>query len=238
MNKKMIIGISVGMTAAVIILIAFLCIRISSKTNEAKDAAGEFITLLQNGEMKQLTFAYYAYSPEENEVFRDENGVIKGQTISDQQMLEKYGAQAVLGNHDESNLSYEEEPVLSEEEIFKIIMEHTQIAGNVGTVWGDTAKLNLQMLVPDLKTWMLGLTPEDAQELNEIGTNQEFLHELGSRMESGEITTQYQQMMIPMIQQNGKWRFEVTEEMERVFFGGLYNLFETEDTSEYTTNAQ
>lgn len=229
MSKKLIIGISAGMAAAVIIVIGFLCIRVSSKTNEAKDAASEFVALMQTGELEQLSLAYYAYSPEENEVFRDENGVIKGQTISDQQMAEKYGAKAVMGGYGESNLSDVEAAVLSEEEIFKIIMEHTQIAGNVGTVWGGTAKLNLQMMVPDLKTWLLGLTAEEALELNAIETNQKFLQELGSRMESGEITTQYKQMVIPMLKQNGRWRFQVTEEMEQAFFGGLYNLFDTEE---------
>ena len=87
------------------------------------------------------------------------------------------------------------------------------------------------MLVPDMKTWLLGLTPEEAQELNAIETNQQFLQELGSRMESGEITTQYKQMVIPMIKQNNKWRFQVTEEMEQTFFGGLYNLFDQEETT-------
>ena len=58
-------------------------------------------------------------------------------------------------------------PSLSEEEIFKVVMEHSQIVGNVGTVWGETTKLNLQMLVPDLKTWLLGLTAEEAQEFAE-----------------------------------------------------------------------
>ena len=81
MSKKLIIGISAGMAAAVIIVIGFLCIRVSSKTNEAKDAASEFVALMQTGELEQLSLAYYAYSPEENEVFRDENGVIKGQSI-------------------------------------------------------------------------------------------------------------------------------------------------------------
>ena len=229
MNKKMIIGIGAGIAAAVIILIGFFCIKISSKTNEAKDAASEFIALLKTGEMEQLSLGYYAYSPEGNEVFRDENGVIKGMIISEQQMAEKYGAKAIMGNYEEGNLPDEEVDVLSEEEIFKVIMEHAQIAGNVGTVWGETAKLNLQMMVPDLKTWLLGLTAEEAQELNAIETNQEFLKELGFRMESGEITTEYKQMIIPMIKQNNKWRFQVTEEMEKVFFGGLYNLFDTEE---------
>ena len=231
MNKKMIIGIGVGLAAFVLIFIGFFCIRISSKTNGAKNAASEFIALLQTGEMEQLSLTYYAYSPEENEVFRDENGVIKGQIISDQQMVEKYGAKAMMSDYDENALPDEEATVLSEEEIFKVIMEHAQIAGNVGTVWGATTKLNLQMLVPDMKTWLLGLTPEEAQKLNAIETNQQFLQELGSRMESGEITTQYKQMVIPMIKQNNKWRFQVTEEMEQTFFGGLYNLFDQEETT-------
>ena len=112
-----------------------------------------------------------------------------------------------------------------------MIMAHTQMAANVGTVWGETAELNLQMLIPDLKTWMLGLSPDDAQELNAIETNQDFIQEIGSRIDSGEITTQYTQMTIPMIKQNNKWRFQVTEEMEHVFFGGLYNLFDQEETA-------
>lgn len=233
MNRKMLIGIGTGTAVVIIALITFFCIRISGKTKEAKTAALEFVMLLQAGELEKLNLEYYAYSPEENSIYRDENGVIRGQTLTEQQMVEIYGAEAVMGNYDSEEISDGEEEKITEEEILKVIMEHTQMASNVGTVFGKTANMNLQMLIPDLKTWLLNLSDEELGKMNVIESNQEFLQEIGHRIESGEITTQYTQLMIPMVKQNGKWRFQVTEEMEKVFFGGLYSLFEQQKDTEH-----
>ncbi|MBQ7795944.1 MAG: hypothetical protein IJ374_05225, partial [Lachnospiraceae bacterium] len=62
-----------------------------------------------------------------------------------------------------------------------------------------------------------------------IESNREFLQALDAKIESGEIEQSYMQVKIPMIQQNGKWRFEVTEDIEQMFFGGLYQLFEVDE---------
>ena len=229
MNRKMLIGIGTGTAVVIIALITFFCIRISGKTKEAKTAASEFVTLLQAGELEKLNLEYYAYSQEENEIYRDESGVIRGQTLTKQQMAEIYGTEAVMGTYDSEEIPEETEAEIKEEELLKVIMKHTQLASNVGTVFGNTVNMNLQMLIPDLKTWLLNLSDEELQKMNEIESNQEFLEEIGHRIESGEITTQYTQLMIPMLKQNGKWRFQVTEEMEKVFFGGLYQIFDTQN---------
>ena len=144
-------------------------------------------------------------------------------------MAEIYGTEAVMGTYDSEEIPEEAEAEIKEEELLKVIMKHTQLASNVGTVFGNTVNMNLQMLIPDLKTWLLNLSDEELQKMNEIESNQEFLEEIGHRIESGEITTQYTQLMIPMLKQNGKWRFQVTEEMEKVFFGGLYQIFDTQN---------
>lgn len=229
MNRKMLIGIGTGTAVVIIALITFFCIRISGKTKEAKTVASEFVTLLQAGELGKLNLEYYAYSQEDNEIYRDESGVIRGQTLTKQQMAEIYGTEAVMGTYDSEEIPEEAEAEIKEEELLKVIMKHTQLASNVGTVFGNTVNMNLQMLIPDLKTWLLNLSDEELQKMNEIESNQEFLEEIGHRIESGEITTQYTQLMIPMLKQNGKWRFQVTEEMEKVFFGGLYQIFDTQN---------
>ena len=84
MNRKMLIGIGTGTAVVIIALITFFCIRISGKTKEAKTVASEFVTLLQAGELGKLNLEYYAYSQEDNEIYRDESGVIRGQTLTKQ----------------------------------------------------------------------------------------------------------------------------------------------------------
>ena len=227
MNKKTMIGIIAAVTAVVLSVIVFLCISVSGKTKEAKAAAAEFTKLLKNGEIERLSVEYYMYDPEENMIYTDENGVVKGQTLTKQQVAEIYGVDAVMGNTEENFA--EDEDTITKEGILKIIMANTQMVSSVGTVWGESGEMDLQMLVPDIKTWLLGLTDEELQIFNAIESNREFLEEMDARMKDGEIAPQYLRLSIPMEKQNGKWRFRVTEETEQTFFGCLYNLFDTEE---------
>ena len=245
-NMKWIIGLSAGGAAIMIAFCVWLGLSISEKTNEAKAAATGFVTLLKDGELERLSLEYYSYSPSENKVYTDEDGVAKVQIVSEQQMVDMFGIEAVMGIADSEddadngsetedvadNIQVsdgaisEEEANISDKELLKAIMRHTKMQGNVSTVWSDKAKMSLQMLIPDLKTWFLSLTDEDFIALNNIERGSDLLKEIESQMESGEIAQKYIVLSIPMIKQNGKWRFEVTEETEHAFFGGLYNLFD------------
>ena len=252
-NMKLIIGLSAGGAAIMPAICVWLGLSISGKTNEAKTAASGFVTLLQEGELERLSLEYYSYSPAENTVYTDEEGVAKVQIVSEQQMVDMFGIEAVMGTGDSIDNAeaeestdnaeagdvtddtqasegavIEEEANISDEELLKAIMRHTQMRANVSTVWSNNTNMILQMLIPDLKTWFLSLTDEDFIALNTIESGSDLLKEIESRIESGEIAQQYIVLNIPMIKQNGKWRFEVTEETEHAFFGGLYNLFDQE----------
>lgn len=231
MDKKIIIGISAGVTVLVIAVIAFLGISVSGKTKEAEAAASGFVSLLREGELEELRIEHYVYSSANNIVYRDENGVVKGQTLSKQQVAEIYGVEAVSGISEEAEDMQDSEEEITEENILKVIMKHAQVAADVGTVWSENTKLDLQMALPDLKTWILALSDDELRELNSVESNQEFLAEIEERIASGEIALQYNRLSIPMVKQNNKWRFRVTEEMEQSFFGGLYNLFDQEETT-------
>lgn len=223
----MIIGICTGTIAAVLIVFVWLGIHITGKTNEAKDSVAEFVTCLQNGELERLRVEYYAYSQEENIIYRDENGVVRGQTLTRQQVAEIYGADAVMGvgnSSDTAGTEADRKENVTDEALIKLLMKYTQIQANVGTVFGDNTEIGLQMLTPDLKTWLLNLSEEDLKILNAIESGSELLEEMEERITSGKIPQQYIRLTIPMVKQNGRWRFEVTDETEQAFFGGLYHL--------------
>ena len=84
--------------------------------------------------------------------------------------------------------------------------------------------MTLHMEIPDVKSWLLGLSSADLEILASMSEGK--LEDLDSRMESGEIVRQPASFLVPMVKQNNKWCFQVTEEMEKTFFGGLYSLFD------------
>ena len=84
--------------------------------------------------------------------------------------------------------------------------------------------MTLHMEIPDVKSWLLGLSSADLEVLASMSEGK--LEDLDSRMESGEIVRQPASFLVPMVKQNNKWRFQVTEEMEKTFFGGFYSLFD------------
>lgn len=230
MNKKVIIGICAGISVVVIAAIAFFGFRISKKTEAARTAASEFVSLLQNAEMERLSLGYYAHTGIENAVYRDENGNVIGQTLTKQQVAEIYGVDAVMSISEEEAGEMEgDSDIIDKEDLLNIIMKHTQMMSNVGTIWGEKGTMNLQMMMPDLKTWLQNVSEDELHELNAIESNREFLQALDAKMESGEIELSYVQVKIPMVLQNGKWRFEVTEDIEHMFFGGLYQLFDVDE---------
>jgi hypothetical protein len=230
MNKKMIIGISIGISVALVSFIVFFGVSISGKTKEAKEAAAQFVELLQDAEMERLSLEFYTHKEIENAVYRDEKGNAIGMTLTEQQVADIFGIDAVLGisgetTEMESGDSLEND-YIEKEEILEVIMRHTQIAFNVGTIWGEKGKMNLQMLMPDIRTWLQTVPEEELRELNAIEDNAEFLQALDYKMKSGEMESMYVPLSIPMVKQNNKWRFEVSEETEQKFFGGLFQLFE------------
>lgn len=219
MDKKIIIAISIAVGTVVLAISCWFGFKISRNTKEAKAAVIEFSSLLHAGDLETLTLKYYAYNQMENKTLTDDNGQISMQYVTKQQMAERFGIELV-----------QEEEESEKEKLLKIIMKYSQIRTSVGTVWGDTANMDLEMAIPDIKGWLNNLTEEDVIYLNSLTDG--FHEDLEKRMASGEIAPQYTRVEVPMLKQNGKWRFQVTEEMEKVFFGGLYSLFEQQKDTE------
>lgn len=235
MDKKTIIGICTSIVVVIIVFFAWLGFSITSKTNEAKKATSEFVKLLQAGELERLSIGYYAYSETDKTVYTDDNGIAKAQIVSKQQMADIFGVDALMLNNASSDASEETsaenvEKNVTDEELLKLIMKHTQMQYNLGKVWSRNTKMELEMLIPDMKNWFVNLKEEDFKLLNSIESGSGLLEELESRIASGEIVKQYIQITIPMVEQNGKWRFAVTEDIEHTFFGGLYDIFLQEET--------
>lgn len=216
MNKKTIIAICAAGGALILAIAGWLIFTVVSNTNEAKAAAAEFTTLLQAGELETLSLEYYTYSTEENKVYTDEDGQAQVQLVTPQQMAEIFGVEAVRSKEESK-----------EEQVLKTIMKYTQMQTSVGTAFGSRAQMVVKMSVPDIRSWLENLTEEDIAYINSL--TEGFLEDLESRMASGQIENKYQQFAIPMVKQNGKWRFDVTEEIEHAFFGGIYDVFSGEE---------
>lgn len=256
MSKNMIIGISAGAAAIILAIIIFFGISVGGKTDGAKAASNEFTALLQSGDLEQLSMAYNMYSDKEASVYRDETGVVKSQTLTNQQFAELYGPDALKiteddtagasGAADASGVASAEQSYMQEahsdaitkEMFFDMVIDHSQMASKVGTVWGDETEMTLEMMIPDLKTWMLNLTDEQMRELNAIEDNEAFLQEVGARIDSGEITSQYHRFRLPMYEENGRWRVQMTEELEQALYCGLDKIFETTETETGAGSAQ
>lgn len=211
MNKKTIIGISAAAGAAALILIGWFSFCVWKNTQEAKAAVGEFTQLLQEGDLDTLSLKYYAYSEGENNILTDENGQAQVKIVTEQQFAERYGAEAVKG-----------EKISEKAQLLEVLMKYSQVKTSGKIAFGSKTKMMIVMEQPDLKTWLSGLTQEELEYLNSMEEGQ--LEDLELRLELGEIPRTRIQFTIPMVKQNDNWRFQVTDEMEQAFFGGLYSL--------------
>lgn len=217
MDKKTIIGISAAAGAVVLILIGWFSFSVWKNTQTAKAAVSEFTELLQEGDIDTLSLKYYAYSESENSILTDENGQAQVKLVTEQQFAERYGTDAVKS-----------EEQSQKEQFLEVLMKYSQVKTAGKIAFGNKSKMTLVMEQPDLKTWLLGLSEEEMEYLNTMQEGQ--LEDLEMRLELGEIPKTGIQFTIPMVKQNGNWRFQVTDEMEQAFFGGLYSLLYEEDT--------
>lgn len=224
MKKKTILEISLALSAALIAVAIVWGILISRRTRDARAAAEEFVTLLQNAELERLRVEYYVGNETEGNVFVNESGLVSGRLISKQEAAEIFGTDVILelSELEEENAGDSDLEQIGAEELLELLMKHAQLADHVGTIIGKNGSMNLQMVMPDLKNWLLECPEEELETLNAIEGKEAFMAELDRRMESGEMGTCYVQLRIPMTKKNGRWRFEVTEEIEQKFFGGLY----------------
>lgn len=222
MNKKVIISICIVCSVILLGCAGFFWYKMDKNTKEARAAAEEFAAMLREGDLESLELKYYAYSETDNTLVADDNGVAQVRIVTKQQLADKYGVEVMKAMNDTDEGQ-------SEAGLLESIMAHSIIQTSVGTTLGDTATMQIAMQIPDIKSWIKGLSMEDLEQL--AGLKEGHLEDLEARMESGEIASQVVRFPIPMLKQNGKWRFQVTEEMEKVFFGGLYNLFDPEETT-------
>lgn len=215
MEKKTIIWIGIGAGSVLLLLVGWLGFRLWQGSREAGEAAREFSSLLQEGEMEKLTLNYYAYDVRETEALEDEEGQAQVVLVTPQQMAQRFGSPADA--LEESG----EEPSDETEEMMKILMSYSRVVSySTGLVWGDRAVMTLTMEGPDIDGWMQGLTDEELVELLASG---EAIGELLERkLAAGEVPVRTLRMQIPMVKQDGRWRFRVTQEMEDAFLGAPY----------------
>lgn len=221
MDKKSIVIISAVCGFLVILACGIFGFKVMKNTKDVEDAAAYFVSVLMEGDLTKLELECYTYSEEDNALVYDENGQAQVRVLTKQQLADKYGTDVMKIVEGES----EEDKNAA---LLKTIMEYSVVKTSVKTTFGDTSSVGLYMEIPDIKAWIKGLSIEELGKLAAL--TEGHLEDLEERMASGEITRKPMQFRVPMKKQNNKWRFEVTEEIENAFFGGLYNLFDEEGT--------
>lgn len=215
-RKKIILIVSAAVTAVCLCFFGWIGIRIWSNTRDVREAAEEFVSLLQNGELEVLKLRFYACSEENPVVFADGDGTIQVQMVTEQQLADRYGADAVRGTREPSE----------SELLLRVLMEHSTVVSSVGITIGQSSTMQLELTGPDLMSWFEHMTEEEAETLGALSDG--HLEELERRLADGEIPIRSILLDIPMIRQNGRWRFEISKETENAFYGDLYNIFVSE----------
>lgn len=211
-RKKMILIVSAAVTAVCLCFFGWIGVRIWSNTRDVRKAAEEFTSLLQNGELEVLKLRFYAYSEENPVVFADGDGTIQVQMVTEQQLADRYGVDAVQGTREPSE----------SELLLRVLMEHSTVVSSVGITIGQSSTMQLELTGPDLMSWFENMTKEEAEALGALSDG--HLKELERRLADGEIPIRSTLLYIPMIKQNGRWRFEISRETESAFYGDISDI--------------
>lgn len=222
MNKKVIIGICAGAGALLILLLSIWGYHIWKNTSQARNAAEDFTNRFNQGELSALQMGYYARAEQPSQTFTNEDGIPVAAFVTDQELIDRYGEELVMAGR--------EEEIEEHDRLFATIMKYSNAVSSVGLVLGSHANMRLTLNSPDLGTWMNELPEEELDSL--IWETEDFTAELDSHMSSDTIPQKTTQLLIPMIKQNGKWRFVVSEEIENSFYGGLFDETLSSDSAE------
>ncbi len=137
----------------------------------------------------------------------DETGTAKLQFVTPAGLAERFGAEAVLGTYEPT---YEEKGLAA-------LMHVSTLQVTAGTVLGSRTTAALTLTGPDLEAWLSGLEPEEAAQL--AGAGEELPQILEELLSKDSVPMRTISQRIPMQKRDGQWRFAVTEEMEKEWFG-------------------
>lgn len=217
MSKKMLIAIIASVSAIILALTGWGIYKINKNSKEAQRAADKFVALLLEGDLEMLQLSCYAYGEKENVLLTDENGNVQVRVITEQQFADKYGAEFLKQAMGKEDTGEVQEPTL-----YQMIMTHSRAAAKAKMTLGNKTSMILQLVGPDMKTWLTNLTEEELITLSAVTEGK--IEDIGKRMENGEISFRLQTFIIPMIKQNDKWKFEVSQDVEDAFYGGIYEI--------------
>lgn len=232
-NKKLFWA---ALSAGALLLAAGLFggVRVWKNTGAARAAAEEFTERLSAGELTFVRMKCYqsgygaakaegfdrwledegadeaAGAGEEQTVLYDSEGNPAVRYITEQELMDLYGEELVMAG--------QEETAEAQDRCFAVIMDHSVISYQVGLAMGKTARMTVTLTGPDLAAWADGLETGEAEEML---YTEDLPGWLEKHLSSGEVPERTLTFAVPMEKVNGRWRFQVTEEMERAFFGGV-----------------
>lgn len=218
MEKRTVIGVCIVIGSAVLLMMVWFGFRIWQNTAEANTAAEEFSALLQEGELKRLTLQCYAYQAGETEYLQDGEGNVQVVAVTPQQMAQFFGMDAVAKEWPGGENGDGRKEDTEEKELLKILMSYSRISVSVGLTWGQYTSMNLLLEGPDMQSWEENLTVDELLAL--LSISEGLGEQIEKMLADGKIPMRAVQIQVPMLKQDGKWKFQVTEEMEQIFYGG------------------
>lgn len=208
MNKKLIIGLSVGTGAAVLLMIAAMAFLIWHNTTEAGKYASEFADCLKEGRLEELQTRYYM---SEGDLLRAKEEGPSVTIVTRQKIAQRYGADWLIEEDQEET---------SQEKLLRLLMQHSELKTSVGIVPAGSARMSVTLTGPDLESWAGQLTEVEKSDLR---WNEETLYSrVEAALESGDIAPRTVSLRVLMQRRAGKWYFAKSEELEDALFGGLY----------------
>lgn len=222
MSKKTLIAIIASVSVVILALTGWGIYKVSKNSKEAQLAADQFVVLMLEGDLEMLQLSCYAYDETENVLLTNEAGQAQVRVITEQQFAEKYGADLLKRAMGENETEEAEETSL-----YQVIMAHSRAAAKTKLAFTSKTSMTLQIVGPDMKTWLESLSSEEITELSSAVDGK--MEDLEARMENGEIPQRLHTFIIPMIKQNGTWRFEVSQEVEDAFYGGIYDILNQQE---------
>ena len=211
-NRNKIILISAGAAVLLLILIGVPAALIGSNTRQAEQAAREFTGLLSRGRLAELEARCYMPQSGEDQIIYDEQGTAQARFVTDAELAERFGAEVVLDGRETS----------PEEELLAVIMEYSSLEISTGLVPAGRASAVLTLTGPDFTSWLA--SPDAAGEEGAaalIGAGDGLPEAVRELLSQGTVPLRTVRLTIPMQKRDGSWRFQVSDETEDAWFGGL-----------------
>lgn len=177
----------------------------------AQKASQDFVARLSAGEWTALKLSCYptpqkSLSERKESLLTDQNQNAVAQLVTKQELANIYGEELALAGADGKE----------QERLFALLMQHSQLTAKTGLTLGKKSSVLLTLNGPNLSEWLEALSDKEQTELFLAEDKMSVLEE---KLKKNELPMRVIRLKIPMLRQNDRWKFSVTEEQERILYG-------------------